>query len=212
LSFCRDLERKYKCNKVLHIGDFIDCGAISMHEKNPDAKGPLQEYEDVMDMVPKWYRAFPKMCLCVGNHETRLGRMAATVNIPALFLKSYKELLKTPKWTWANDYVIDDVYYFHGTGSGGQYPAFNTMSKMLMSVVQGHIHTAAGLWWRANPQRRVFGMNVGTGVDDKHLSMAYAERMKLRSILSAGVVIDGTPLHVVMPCGPREKYHRSRFQ
>lgn len=211
LSFCQDLMSKYKCEGAIHIGDFLDFHAISMHDTNPDALGPKQEYDAVFVKVPKWYKAFPKLKLCWGNHDQRVARLAATVNIPELFLKSYNELLETPSWQWAKDYIVDDVYYFHGTGTGGIYPAFTTMQKMLMSVVSGHVHTAAGIWWRANPQRRVFGMNTGCGIDDKHMAFRYGENLKVRSILSACVVLDGTPIHVVMPCGPREKYHRSRF-
>lgn len=211
LAFCRDLESQYRCNKVIHIGDVIDFHGISMHDTNPDAPGPKQEYDEVLRLIPQWYKAFPTAHVCLGNHDARVARMAATVNIPELFLKSYNAMFGTPKWIWSQNFVIDDVYYFHGTGTGGMYPAFTTMQKMLMSVVCGHIHTAAGIWWRANPQRRVFGMNTGCGINDQHLAFKYGENLKIRSILSAAVILDGIPTHVVMPCGPREKYHKSRF-
>jgi hypothetical protein len=162
-------------------------------------------------MIQKWYKAFPQLRVCEGNHDQRIIRQAATVGIPERFLKGYNELFNTPTWKWNREWIVDDVYYTHGTGAGGLYPAFNLMQKMLMSVVSGHIHTAAGIWWRANPLRRIFGMNVGCGVDDKHLAFKYAENVKIRSILSAGIVLDGTPIHVIMPCGPKEKYHKSKF-
>lgn len=211
LAFCRDLHRQYRCDDVVHIGDVVDLHAVSRHEASPEAKSASGEFEDAVVQIAKWAKAFPKIRVCEGNHDKRIYSQAASVNIPGRFLKGYAELWGTPGWDWKPDHIIDDVYYFHGTGCGGTYPAPNTMQKMLMSTVMGHIHSAGGIWWKANPQKRIFGMNVGCGVDDKHIAFRYGENLKIRSILSAGVVVDGVPTHVIMPCGPKEKYHRSRF-
>lgn len=212
LAFCRDLRTKHKCDQVVFIGDIVDWHAVSFHARNPDCPGPKDEYELTHKGVQKWLKVFPKAKVCVGNHDERLFRLAATVNIPALFLRDYKELWGTKKWAWDNEHVIDDVYYFHGTGCGGMHPAFNAMQKLLMSCVMGHVHSAAGVKWRANPTRRVFGMDTGCGIDDKAAAFAYGQHFKVRSILSAGIVDDGIPQHFVMPCGPGEKYHRSKFK
>lgn len=209
-SFCEDLAEKHDCNKVVHIGDVVDWHAISRHEKQPEANDALTEFEKAKEHIRRWYRSFPKVVVTEGNHDVRVARQAATVNIPQRFLKGYNELFETD-WVWQPDHQIDGVYYFHGTGVSGKYPAMATMEKMLMSTVMGHVHSAGGINWRANPERRLFGMSVGCGVDDKHVAFRYGEHLKVRSILSAGVVIDGTPMHFIMPCGEGEKYHRSRF-
>lgn len=208
--FCRDLRDTHRCDTVVHIGDVIDSHAISNHEKNPSAPGASDEYEKTRERLADWVRTFPKVKVCIGNHDARVARIAATVNIPEVFLKSFKELWKTPNWDWQKQHIIDDVLYIHGTGFGGLHPAYNAMTKMLMSVVMGHIHTAAGISWKANPQQRIFGMSVGTGIDDKALAFSYAEHNPLRSIVSAATVIDGVPYHHIMSMGPKERYHRSR--
>lgn len=210
LGFCEDLAEKHRCNKFIHIGDCVDWHAISRHVKQPEAHDALSEYESAKKHVLKWSKSFPKMTVTEGNHDSRIARMAATVNIPERFLKGYNELWDT-NWDWVPETQIDGVYYFHGTGVSGMHPAWTTMQKMLMSTVMGHIHSAGGINWRANPERRLFGMSVGCGVDDRHISFKYGEHLKIRSILSAGVVLDGTPMHVIMPCGEGEKYHRTRF-
>lgn len=212
LRFCMDLRDQYRCNEVVHIGDVVDHHAISVHDQHPDAEGPADEYESALAGVHQWYKAFPDAKVCTGNHDARVARLAATVNIPERFIKSLKELYETPGWDWKQSHIIDDTFYVHGTGSGGMYPSFNIMQKMLMSVVSGHIHTASGVWFRANPTRRIFGCNTGCGVDDKHLAFKYGENMKIRSILSAAVILDGVPHHHVMEIGPGERYHRSRFK
>jgi predicted phosphodiesterase len=210
LSFCEDLADKHNCNKVVHIGDVVDWHAISRHEKQPEAGDALTEFEQARKHIKKWRKSFPNAVVTEGNHDVRVARQAATVSIPQRFLKGYNELFDT-NWTWVTDYKIDGVYYFHGTGCGGLHPAFNSMHKMMMPTVMGHIHSAGGVKWRANPERRIFGMDTGCGVNDKHVSFKYGENLKVRSILSAGVVIDGTPQHVIMPCGRGEKYHHERF-
>lgn len=212
LAFCQDLQRRHKCNHVLLIGDVVDWHAVSFHAHHPEAPGPKDEYELAKAGVAKWRRAFPKAQVCIGNHDERLVRLAETVNIPAKFLRDYSDIWDTPGWTWKAEFIHDDVYFFHGTGSGGVHPAFGTMQKLLMSTVQGHVHSAGGIKWRANPQRRVFGLDVGCGIDDKAVAFAYGHNLKTRSILSAGVVLDGTPYHEIMPCGVGEKYHRSRYE
>jgi predicted phosphodiesterase len=211
LRFCEDLADKHNCNKFVHIGDVTDWHAISLHDKEPEAKDALSEYELAKQHVDQWKKSFPEMLVCEGNHDARIARLAKTVNIPSRFLKGYNDLWETPDWLWRPDHKIDGVYYLHGTGTSGKYPAMTTMEKMLMSTVQGHVHAASGLWWKTNPERRLFGMNTGTGVDDRHISFRYGENLKTRAVLSAGIVIHGTPQHFIMPCGEGEKYHRSRF-
>jgi hypothetical protein len=86
------------------------------------------------------------------------------------------------------------------------------MGKMLMSVVMGHFHSRAGVVWKANPLRRIFGMDVGCGIDIKAFQFVYGKHTQERPILAAGVVIDGIPYHEVMPCGEGEKYDKRKFR
>ena len=211
LSFVQDVASRYRCDTFVHIGDVVDLHSISRFDALPEAPGAEDEYEQTKKVIKKWHKIFPKLVVTEGNHDFRQYRQARTVNIPGRFLKGYNELYETKGWKWLAEIVIDGVYYFHGTGVSGLHPAYNTMQKMLMSTVMGHIHTAGGIKWRANPEKRLFGLDVGCGVDDKHLAFKYGEHMKVRSILSCGVVIDGMPSHVIMPCAEGEKYHRGRF-
>lgn len=211
LAFCADLRKKHKCDQVVFIGDVVDWHAVSFHAHHPDAPGPKDEFELAHIGVQKWVNVFPTARVCIGNHDERVIRLAESVNIPARFLRSYKDIWTTPGWTWGVGHTLDEVFYFHGTGTGGIHPAFNSMCKHMMSVAQGHIHSAAGIKWRANPTRRTFGMDTGCGVDDQAAAFAYGHHNQIRSILSACVVLDGIPIHEIMPCGPGERFHRSNF-
>jgi len=210
-AFGRDLRRKFKTNKTVIGGDICDHHAISFHAANPMCPGPDDEYLLTKQKMKLWYRDFPEAIITIGNHDARIVRLAESVNIPARYLRDYNEVWKTPKWKWVEDIVIDDVYYFHGTGRGGLYPAFNAMKDNLMSTVMGHCHAQAGIKWRANPKKRTFGMDVGCGIDVDAWQFAYGKHARSRPILAAAVIIDGTPQHFIMPCGQGEKYHKSRF-
>lgn len=211
MQFCKDLYDKYQCDTVVFIGDVVDWHAISFHARHPDSPGPKDEYAQALEATQKWFETFPVAKVCIGNHDERVIRLAETVNIPAQFIRDYNEMWHTPTWDWQYEHVIDNVYYMHGTGHGGMHPAFTAVGKMLMSVVMGHIHTAAGIKWRANPTQRIFGMDVGCGIDEKNPAFKYAQHFKARSILGAGVILDGVPHHEICAIGPGERYNRSRF-
>jgi UDP-2,3-diacylglucosamine pyrophosphatase LpxH len=212
LPFCIDLYEEWDCDTVVLIGDVVDLHAISFHPKEPECPGPKDEYEKTKAEVQKWYRAFPNATITLGNHDLRIIRKAKSVDIPGLYLKSYNEIWGTPEWKWVDDCVIDEVYYYHGDGQGGEYPAANAVRKMLMSVVMGHNHTASGVKYYTNRRKRFFGCDTGCGVDDKQMAFVYAEKNRRRSVISAVVVIDGIPYLEPCPIGKGEKYHDSKFK
>lgn len=211
LEFCKSLQKKYKTNQTVFIGDIVDNHAISFHAKHPEMPGPKDEYELTYRCVQKWYKAFPKAKITCGNHDSRIVRVAESVAIPAKFLRNYNEIWNTKNWQWNWDWIIDKVCYQHGIAAGGLHPAYNTMKKFAMSCVLGHFHHAAGIKWLVNPYTRLFGMDVGCGVDDRKMAFAYGKHTKIRSVISAGVVIERHPYLELMPMSKGEKFHDSQF-
>jgi predicted phosphodiesterase len=212
LQFCKDIYRKHKCDTVVFIGDVVDWHAISFHAANPECPGPVDEYELALEHIQRWYKAFPKAYVCIGNHDERILRLAESVSIPSKFIRDFNETWKTPKWVWAYEHCIDDVCYFHGTGANGLHPAYNMVKQRLISVVMGHCHSAGGIKWLVNPYRRVFGMDVGTGIDVRAYQFAYGKHTVRKPMVSCGVVLDGMPYHEPMPCSDGEPYDRVRFE
>ncbi len=210
LQFCKDLYEEWDCNEVIFLGDIVDWHSISFHDKQPECPAPLDEYEKTKQAVKKYYDAFPNARVCIGNHDERIIRLANSVSIPEQFIKSYNEIWDTPLWQWRHDWIIDNVYYFHGTGNSGLYPACNAVRKMLMSVCMGHNHTASGIKWYANPQQRIFALDVGCGIDDTKMAFAYGRHIKQRSIISAAVILDGVPYLEIAPIGRGEIHHDKR--
>jgi hypothetical protein len=159
-------------------------------------------------MIKEWKSAFPKMKVCCGNHDSRIIRLANSVNIPSQMLKTYQEIWNTPKWDWQWSFDIDNIHFVHGHNSGGGlWPAYNMMRKTAQSCVCGHYHSAAGLKYLVNHNARLFGLDVGAGCDDTKLAFAYNQFNTIRSVISAAVILNGIPYLEVMPIGKNEKYY-----
>jgi predicted phosphodiesterase len=199
-EFIRSIRRKHRTDQTVFIGDVIDHHVISYHKSNPESPDAIREYELAFETVKKWYKAFPNAYVTIGNHDNRVHRLAADAGIPAMYLKEYKELYKTKNWEWVHNVELDGVYYYHGTGAASAYPAFNAARTRNQSVVMGHHHTKAAINWLSGPNNhRIFGMSVGCGVDNTHLSMLYSEHYLVKPMLSCGVVHNGHPILEVMP-------------
>ena len=191
LSFVQGIYKKYRCDTVVHIGDVVDHHNISFHKKHPDSEDATTEYKKAVRDIAKWYKAFPKAKVCIGNHDERVFRLNADVGIPSFYIKGYNEIYGTLGWKWDYSFIIDGVYYTHGTGSGGLTPAFNQSKARGLSCVMGHHHSVAGVNWIVGPSTRFFGMDVGTGVDRDHIGFGYGVNHLRKPVVSCGVVLDG---------------------
>jgi predicted phosphodiesterase len=191
-NFCKETYANYNCNQVIFIGDIIDNHAFSYHEPDPDGMSAGDELQVAIEDVKKWYNAFPVADVLIGNHDRMAARKAMTGGIPKVWIKSYNDVLGTPKWNWTERIVYDDVQYVHGEGGTARTKAKNDM----MSTVQGHIHTQAYTEFTVGRKFKVFGMQVGCGIDSKSYAAAYAKNFKKQAI-GCGVIIGG---HTAINC------------
>ena len=191
-DFCKETYANYNCNQVIFIGDIIDNHAFSYHEPDPDGMSAGDELQVAIEDVKKWYNTFTDADVLVGNHDRMAARKAMTGGIPKVWIKSYNDVLGTPKWNWTERIVYDDVQYVHGEGGTARTKAKNDM----MSTVQGHIHTQAYTEFTVGRKFKVFGMQIGCGVDSKSYAAAYAKNFKKQAI-GCGVIIGG---HTAINC------------
>jgi len=193
IPFLKAVAKRWRIDKVVHIGDVVDHHCISFHDKHPENPGAALEYDLACKQVKQLYEAFPTASITVGNHDLRVLRLNAKLGIPRLYLKEFNSLYDTHSWKWVDNVEIDGVYYYHGEGAGGQQPAFNAAKLRMQSTVLGHYHSACGVWYQAGPTAKVWGMNVGCGVDRNHWAMQYGAAFLKKPIIACGVVIDGNP-------------------
>jgi metallophosphoesterase superfamily enzyme len=69
LQHCVKMKEKYKCGKVIFIGDIVDNHYSSFHTANPDELSAGQELDLVKLQIKKWYSYFPEATWVMGNHD-----------------------------------------------------------------------------------------------------------------------------------------------
>jgi metallophosphoesterase superfamily enzyme len=187
MKFCKETYEKYNCNKVVFSGDIIDNHYSSYHETDADGLGGLDELELAIRKISNWYKLFPIADVIIGNHDRIIMRKAQTSNIPTKWIREYKEVLNTPNWNFTDRVVYDEVQFIHGEGG----TASTKCRADMMSTVQGHLHTQCYVQHFVGQNYKIFGMQVGCGIDHDSYAMGYAKRGK-KPAIGCGVVINGT--------------------
>lgn len=195
LEFNLELANKYNITDVIFMGDIIDNHYSSYHETDADGLGGGDELEFAISKIAKWYEAFPRAIVIIGNHDRIIMRKAQTGSIPRKWIKSFNEVLEVPNWEFKESHEQDDVLYIHGE----QGTARTRMKSDLHSVVQGHLHTQAYTEWLVGKNFKIFGCQVGSGIDRKSYAMAYAKHGKKPAIGSAVILDNGSlPFNCLM--------------
>lgn len=181
---------KHKVQKVVCLGDGIDSHAISNHDREPCAYGAYTEMDMAIQRLKIYYALFPEVVYIPGNHDQRISRMAAKMGIGQRFLKPLHDILEMPEgWQVVEDeIIIDDVLYTHGENCGGINGAVNKAIRERMSVCIGHQHSFGGVQYNVNKRDRIFGMNVGCGINEEAYAFAYGKHARQRCTLGCGIV------------------------
>ena len=198
LEWCIEQYETYGCNQVVYIGDIIDNHYSSYHETSADGLGGLDELELSIQRVGRWYKAFNKKGtkVIIGNHDRIIMRKAQTSSIPSKWIKSYKEVLGTPNWDFVERFEQDGVQYIHGEGG----TARTKCRADMMNTIQGHLHTQCYTEHYVGKNFRVYGSQVGCGIDFTSYAMAYAKYGKKPAIGCAVVLNNGElPINLLMP-------------
>lgn len=200
LDFCKQTYNKFKCKTVVHIGDLVDNHSINYYEHDPDGWSPHQEMEKADGMLAKWFKAFPKLLLCRGNHDSLVDRKNKTAGLPKRCFKPFREIWNLPPgWIDDFEFQIDGVKYVHGSQCSGKHPHINMAINSRQSTVIGHVHTVAGVEWSASSRDIIFGMSVGCGIHKSSYAFAYGKDFKSKPILSCGVVLENGKNVQVVP-------------
>jgi metallophosphoesterase superfamily enzyme len=194
LEHCIKTYSKYKCNEVVFIGDIIDNHASSYHETDPDGYSAGKELKLAIQRIKQWYSAFPKATIIIGNHDRLIMRKAQTAGLSRMWIKDYAEVLGTPGWNFTDSIEIDDVLYIHGEGG----TARARVRRDLQSIVQGHLHSQAYIDWCVGAKFKLFGMQVGCGINHESYAMAYGKEGP-KPAIACGVILQGeVPINIMM--------------
>lgn len=205
LDFLVDTYNAYNCNRVVHIGDEIDNHYSSYHETDADGMSGGDELEYAIKRLNRYYKVFPNVEVIIGNHTRMVMRKAQTGGIPKKWIRDYSDVLEVPNWQFKTETIIDDVLYIHGEAGTARTKA----KADLQSVVQGHLHTQLYTEYFVGRNSRIFGMQVGCGINHEEYAFAYAKAGK-KPAIGCGVVINGTQA-IAVPM-ELEKYKKSKYK
>jgi hypothetical protein len=194
LEFCLEQQKKFKCGTVVFIGDVIDNHYSSYHESDPDGMSAGDELDVAINELQKYYKVFPKASVIIGNHDRLVYRKAFTGGVSRRWIKEYKEVLRVPNWDFVESLDLFDVNINHGEGG----TARAKMKKELQSQIQGHLHSDLYVDFIVGKNFRIFGMQVGCGIDNKSYAMAYGKHFK-KPAIGCGVLLNKGTLPIVIP-------------
>jgi len=186
LDFLIDTYNKYNCNRVVHIGDEVDHHFSSFHETDANGLGGGEELRCAKERLKRYYDVFPNVDVIVGNHSRIIMRKAQTGGIPREWIRDYNEVLGVSNWKFHTELEIDGVLYAHGEGGTARAKC----KKDLQSIVQGHLHTQLYVEYVVGRNNRIFGMQVGCGINHEEYAFGYA-KAGLKPAIGCGVVING---------------------
>ena len=199
LPFLKAIKKKYKPDRVVHIGDEVDKHAMSMHDSDPDLPSAGDELKQSLPIIKELENLFPDMDILDSNHGSLVYRRALKHGIPKAYLRHYNEFLEVGKgWKWHDDLTLDTpggpVYFCHGKVAD----VLKLAQSMGMSCVQGHYHSSYSIKYYGNSLGLYFGLQVGCLIDKDSLAFRYNKTQRARPIIGLGMIIDGLPKLIPM--------------
>ncbi len=147
--------------------------------------------EEVDKHLKRWFGAFPELYLCKGNHDRLMERKLTTFGLPSRIMKPFREVWNFPVG-WQDDFSWEfyGVRFIHGTGISGKNAHIKAAESNRQSTVIGHTHSTGAVNYLVSEKDRIFGMNVGCGIERKSYAFAYGREMLNKPVLGCGVVTD----------------------
>jgi len=194
-EFCQETAKKYKITHVIFIGDVIDNHFASFHTHSADGMGGGAELDAAIEQIAEWVKIFPRADVVLGNHDRLIMRKTFEGSIPRRWIMNFQDVLGAPGWNFKEDFYYENIHYTHGEGGTARTRA----KKDLCSTVQGHLHSQAYTEYIIGQSFKIFGMQVGCGVDRHSYAMAYAKDHP-KPAIGVGVILDHgrLPFNVLM--------------
>lgn len=194
------VNKKYKPDKVVNVGDEVDSHSMSMHDHSPDLPGPHDEMDMAITRLKHLYKIFPEVDILESNHGSLYYRRASKNGLPKRVIKSYKEILEAPKgWVWHQELILhgsdnEPILFCHGLAAD---PLKNSKNKS-MRFVQGHHHSRFEIQYWANSEKLFWGVTSGCLIDYKALAFEYGKLMLNKPILGVTIIKNGYPQLIPM--------------
>lgn len=208
-AFLIALNRKYKPDLVIDIGDGEDFHGMSFHDTDVDLLSAGHELRGVIESNRELYADFPKVMACDSNHSSLVFRKGKHHGFPRHVLKSYREILEAPEgWTWHHEIIVQmsngkKCLFAHGYSSN----VLMASQKRGISVVQGHYHSKFGIQYWGNADGMYFAAQTGCLIDDASFAFAYNKLQLERPLLGCLRIDAGIPHLLPMHLDDRGRWN-----
>lgn len=167
---------------IVFIGDFVDCYAISAHEKDPARSGRLQqEVDTARKELHKYDGLSDSRVLLEGNHEFRLLRYLGT-RAPELYgLVEMHELLGLQRREYIpyrRVHTIGKMAFSHDFGYAGKTAAQQSLEAYGGNICFGHTHRGAVVYDGNTRGERHVALNVGWLGSLKHIDYMHTAQTR----------------------------------
>ena len=194
IEFLAKLNKYYKPDTVIHIGDEADYHSQNFHGVDPDLPSAFDELEVTKSWIKRLEKIFPKMTLLESNHGSLVLRRAVASKMSRRFIKPYNDILEVnKKWEWKDKHIIktdkNTICFVHQFSKD----IAKAVKETSMCCVQGHFHTVSEVKFVANDFALNWGISTGCLVNKDSLSMAYMKVNVAKPILSCALITDGIP-------------------
>jgi len=194
IEFLAKLNKYYKPDTVVHIGDEADYHSQNFHGVDPDLPSAFDELEVTKSWIKRLEKIFPKMTLLESNHGSLVLRRAVASKMSRRFIKPYNDILEVnKKWEWKDKHIIktdkNTICFAHQFSKD----IAKAVKETSMCCVQGHFHTVSEVKFVANDYALNRGISTGCLVNKDSLSMAYMKVNVAKPILSCALITDGIP-------------------
>lgn len=194
LRFLAALNRKYKFDLIINMGDLLDFHNISFHKSDPELYNAGHELKAAQKFAKSLEKIFPEMLIVGSNHGDLPLRKFFDAGLPREMLRSYNDIYQVGKgWKFVDDILIEDkldaIYFCHSLSKNGLKAA----AQRGVCVVQGHYHTDFRIDYISNPRNLLWAMHTGCLIDKKSLAFAYDALNLNRPIIGCGAVLGGQP-------------------
>lgn len=195
-DFLADLNREFKPDRVIDLGDQTDQYCFSKYPKDPKALSITEEMKRLRKGIKTLASIFPSMWILESNHCGRLYSKATISGIPREFILPYRDLIGAPDgWRWHKDLTLtvdktrERIYFCHERGNN----VLQLAKSIAMNTVQGHFHNGMSVQYFANPIKEMFAVQCPCLISDEGPPFAYNKRGIYRPLKGAVVIIEGTP-------------------
>jgi len=195
MDFLKLLKKKYKPDRVIHIGDEVDKHAMSFHDSDPDLPSAGDELRISKKYIWELKKIFPDMILLHSNHSSLIYRKALKHGMPRAYLRSYNDFLEVDKrWKWVDDLNVklsdgSECFFTHGVSADG----IKLAMQYGKNVCQFHFHSKFNIQFFSNPDNLVWSLQCGCLTKQSSYNFLYSKNHRLRFVVGTGAIIGGQP-------------------